>query len=203
MAKKKNGGADAPETELDTTAEVSGTAPAAGDEAPAEAANEEAKIPDSAAEPPASGAPSAGADPESKPQDGDAGAVAGQGAVAGLPTVPREPTAGLPDSPPAARAPMRLRERDEVDVEPIRLPELPVAPLSKPGYVPRHLDVHLNPRQSEALRALYLGLDATDTRMLDGPHVKSGGDAVRFLLDLVAVQIERNQLRSANTKKSK
>lgn len=66
---------------------------------------------------------------------------------------------------------------------------LEVPTLARPrGYIRRRLDVTLDRRQAEQLRALELALQSTSSRLKNGKHVTTNGDAIRWLLEQMAAR---------------
>ena len=100
--------------------------------------------------------------------------------------VANEPAAvatAAPDIPPPAL--------DLPTVEmPVRmnLVEVPLCDVAESAYRPRHVDVHLNHHQADALKKLMAALDAGGYRLANGHRIRTDniGDAIRWLLEKVA-----------------
>ena len=99
------------------------------------------------------------------------------------------PEVGLPvlrgsnPTPPAEGTEKKYVERTVVI-------ELPIGPLGG-GYRPRHVDVQLRTAaQRGALRQVLSGLDHAGDRTADKRRVTNNAEAVRWLLEQIAEQIE-------------
>jgi len=60
------------------------------------------------------------------------------------------------------------------------------------GYVQRHIDVRLDVRQSRILNRLYHGLNDRDRRLANDRHVTSTADVIRYMLERVAAEEEKD-----------
>ena len=75
--------------------------------------------------------------------------------------------------------------------------------LGKSGYRQVHLDLQINAQQSAALRALYDGLDERGERLANGSRVRHACDAVRWLLEQLAVRWRLTPRGASMAKKRK
>ena len=68
--------------------------------------------------------------------------------------------------------------------------EVPVTVVDESAYLVQHLDMHMNPRQRYALRAVFNALYTDRVQLAGGRDVQSPADAARFLLEQVADAME-------------
>jgi hypothetical protein len=67
---------------------------------------------------------------------------------------------------------------------------VPVTSDEPTGYLPRHLNVRLNPKQLNMLGRLRQALQAGHYRRANGKHVDKLNHVVEWLFDQVAIQVE-------------
>jgi hypothetical protein len=74
--------------------------------------------------------------------------------------------------------------------------ELPIADVP-PMTWGLHINTHLTPEQSRALRRVTAALDQRLVRLTNGRRVVNSCDALKYLLELVANEVGRNSLGSS------
>jgi hypothetical protein len=67
--------------------------------------------------------------------------------------------------------------------------EIPTAEIAEGGYLQRHLDVRLTPRQATAAKRIFEALNRTDARLVDGRHIDRLPQAMQWVLDRAADEI--------------
>jgi hypothetical protein len=67
--------------------------------------------------------------------------------------------------------------------------QLNCAPVIETQYCTTHIDVQLNRRQAVALRSVLNGCDKSGVRLENGRRITSAPDALRGILEAVAVQL--------------
>lgn len=69
--------------------------------------------------------------------------------------------------------------------------EIPIGPPPPDGsYITNHVEARLSHTQALGLRRLWYGYDGLGSRLADGRRVQSNADAVRLLLEQIAVAAE-------------
>lgn len=63
-----------------------------------------------------------------------------------------------------------------------------LAPPPETTYVTNHIDIELSQRQAETLWRVREGLADEGARLLQGRHVKSTADAVRYMIEQFAIE---------------
>lgn len=103
----------------------------------------------------------------------------------------REEESGMEQQQPNLKVVTQVQSWSVVGIE------FPVADVAREHYVSRHIDLALDHRQSIALKCLREGMIKAGARLSNGRPVASAQDVVRFMLELVAVQVSEQSAISA------